>query len=75
MTLLWASMYAAFFADILSLYLHGAGSDVGTRNLVAEKRVKIVKSNAFRTMDRGLRHCTGGSHQDHPQEKRMKKGT
>ena len=53
MTLLWASMYAAFFADILSLYLHGAGSDVGTRNLVAEKRVKIVKSNAFRTMDRG----------------------
>lgn len=53
MTVLWASMYPVFFADILSLQLHGAGSDVGTHNLVAEKRVKIVKPNAFRTMDRG----------------------
>ena len=25
-------------------------------------------------MDRGLRHCTGGSDQDHPQEKEMQKG-
>ena len=24
-------------------------------------------------MDRGLRHCTGGSDQDHPQEKEMQK--
>jgi len=46
---------------------------VGNHNLVAEKRVKIVKSNAFRTIDRGLWHCTGGSDQDHPQEKEMEK--
>ena len=25
-------------------------------------------------MDRGLRHCTGGRDQDHPQEKEMPKG-
>ena len=25
-------------------------------------------------MDGGLRHCTGGSDQDHPQEKEMEKG-
>ena len=25
-------------------------------------------------MDRGLRHCTGGRAQDHPQEKVMQKG-
>ena len=25
-------------------------------------------------MDRGLRHCTGGRAQDHPQEKEMLKG-
>ena len=25
-------------------------------------------------MDRGLRHCTGSSDQDHPQEKEMQKG-
>ena len=25
-------------------------------------------------MHRGLRHCTGGSDQDHPQEKEMQKG-
>ena len=24
-------------------------------------------------MDRGLRHCTGGNDQNHPQEKEMKK--
>ena len=46
---------------------------MGNHNLVAEKKVKIVKSNAFRTMDRGLWHCTGDSDQDHPQEKEMEK--
>ena len=30
--------------------------------------------NAWRTVDKGLWHCTGGSDQDHPQEKEMQKG-
>ena len=28
----------------------------------------------YRTIDGGLWHCTGGSDQDHPQEKEMQKG-
>ena len=32
------------------------------------------RQSASRTMDGGSRHCTGGSDQDHPQEKEMQKG-
>ena len=32
------------------------------------------KQSAWRTMDRGSWHCTGGSDQDHAQEKEMHKG-
>ena len=34
----------------------------------------IDRVSAWRTIDRGSWHCTGGSDQDHPQEKRMQKG-
>ena len=32
------------------------------------------RQSAWRIMDRGSRHCTGGSDKDHPQEKEMQKG-
>ena len=32
------------------------------------------RQNAWRTMDRGLWHCTGGRDQDHSQGKEMQKG-
>ena len=32
------------------------------------------RQGAWRTMDGGSLHCTGGSDQDHPQEKEMRKG-
>ena len=35
------------------------------------KGLDLIDS-AWRTMDRGLWHCTGGSDQDHPQEKYVK---
>ena len=40
---------------------------------------KVEVTNRFkelsqRTVDQGLRHCTEGSDQDHPQEKEMQKG-
>ena len=36
--------------------------------------IRSDKKSAWRTMDRGLWHCTGSSDQDHPQEKEMQKG-
>ena len=35
--------------------------------------IRQAKS-AWKTMDGGWWHCTGGSDQDHPQEKEMQKG-
>ena len=37
-------------------------------------RFKGLDLIVWRIMDRGSWHCTGGSDQDHPQEKEMKKG-
>ena len=34
----------------------------------------LIWQSAWRTMDGGLWHCTGGGNQDHPQEKEMQKG-
>ena len=38
------------------------------------KGLDLIIQSAWRTMARGLWHCTGGSDQDHPQEKEMQKG-
>ena len=34
----------------------------------------LDRQSALRTMDRGSRHCTGSTDQDHPQEKEIQKG-
>ena len=36
--------------------------------------IRSDRQSAWRTMDGGLWHCTGGSDQDHPHEKEMQKG-
>ena len=36
--------------------------------------IRSDRQSAWRTMDRGLWHCTGGGDQDHYQEKEMQKG-
>ena len=36
--------------------------------------IRSDRQSAWRTMDGGSWHCTGGSDQDHPQEKEMQKG-
>ena len=36
--------------------------------------IRSDRQSAWRTMDRGLWHCTGGSDQDHPQEKEGQNG-
>ena len=38
------------------------------------KRFKALWQSAWRTMGKGLWHCTGGSDQNRPQEKEMQKG-
>ena len=43
----------------------------------SEKYIQGIRSDrqsAWRTMDGGLRHCTGGSDQDGPQEKEVQHG-
>ena len=35
--------------------------------------IRSDRQSAWRNMDRGLWHCTGGSDQEHPQEKEMQK--
>ena len=35
--------------------------------------IRSDRQSAWRTMDRGLWHCAGGSDQDHPQENKCKK--
>ena len=39
-----------------------------------KNRFKGLGLVAWRTMDGGLQHCTGGGHQNHPQEKQMQEG-
>ena len=36
--------------------------------------IRSDRQSAWRTTDRGLWHCSGGSDRDHPQEKEMQKG-
>ena len=36
--------------------------------------IRSDRQSAWRTMDRGSWHCTGGSNLGHPQEKEMEKG-
>ena len=36
--------------------------------------IRSDRQSAWRTMDGGSWHCTGGKDQDHPQEKEMQKG-
>ena len=38
------------------------------------KGLDMMVKSAYRTMDGGLWHCTGGSDQDHPQDKEMQNG-
>ena len=38
------------------------------------KGLDLIDKTAWRTMDGGLWHCTGGRDQDHPQRKEMRKG-
>ena len=38
------------------------------------QEIRFDRQSAWRTMDWGLWHCTGGSDQDHPQEKEKQKG-
>ena len=35
------------------------------------QRIRFDRQSAWRTMDGGLCHCTGGRNQDHSQEKEM----
>ena len=37
------------------------------------QEIRSDRQNALRTLDAGSCHCIGGSDQDHPQEKEMKK--
>ena len=39
-----------------------------------DSRFRSEKESAWRTMDRGLWHCTGGGDQNHSQEKEIQKG-
>ena len=41
---------------------------------IVSKYFFMVFQSAWRTIDGGSWHCTGGSDQDHPQEKEMQKG-
>ena len=36
--------------------------------------IRFDSQSAWRTMDGGSWHCTGGADQNHPQEKEMQKG-
>ena len=36
--------------------------------------IRSERQSAWRTMDGGSWHCTGGNDQDHPQEKELQKG-
>ena len=39
-----------------------------------DQGIRFDRQNAWRTMDGGSWHCTGGRDQDHPQEKEIQKG-
>ena len=41
---------------------------------VRDRFKRLDRQSVWRTVDRGLWHCRGGRHQDHPLEKEMQKG-
>ena len=45
-----------------------SGSDQQIQRIISDRQ------SAWRTMDRGLYHCIGGSDQNHPKEKEMQEG-
>ena len=57
-------------SDLVCTHLSGAFLDKNGRLSKAD----CFPDCAWRTTDWGLKHCTGGSDQNHPQEKAMRKG-